>query len=327
MEVLSLLAEPFLDVSSRTFWPCLLVSALLALALSGSTRWDSVRAALRHRSTRLDVQLLIGRQLLAAVGALPALIGATALGIAVARWLSHLLGAGPLQGTLPAWGIAAIYAVTFLVAWDASRFVLHWMMHRVPVLWAFHQVHHSAEVLTPLTIHRVHPVETVLYAARGAGVTGVVAGVFFWLFGTSTPAAALVAITGAGVALNAVFGNLRHSHVWLRFGRWERWFVSPAQHQLHHADDPATYNTNYGVWLAVWDRLLGTWRPAPEAPPATYGIGAARNHGESLISAWWGPIRDAAGRTWQRIRLVADPVRLGQETAQRLMGPKTDSTT
>ena len=45
-------------------------------------------------------------------------------------------------------------------------------MHRIPFLWRFHQIHHSAEVLTPLTFHRIHPVESLLYDVRGALVTG-----------------------------------------------------------------------------------------------------------------------------------------------------------
>jgi sterol desaturase/sphingolipid hydroxylase (fatty acid hydroxylase superfamily) len=33
-------------------------------------------------------------------------------------------------------------------------------MHRIPVLWEFHKVHHSAEVLTPISLYRAHPVDT-----------------------------------------------------------------------------------------------------------------------------------------------------------------------
>jgi len=34
----------------------------------------------------------------------------------------------------------------------------------VPFLWEFHKVHHSANVLTPITAFRVHPVDTWLFA-------------------------------------------------------------------------------------------------------------------------------------------------------------------
>jgi len=41
-------------------------------------------------------------------------------------------------------------------------------MHQVPVLWAIHKVHHSAEVLTPLTRYREHFLAGPIWAAGGA---------------------------------------------------------------------------------------------------------------------------------------------------------------
>ena len=48
--------------------------------------------------------------------------------------------------------------VGFLLA-DFGFFFSHYLMHKIPLLWVFHEVHHSAEVLMPVTVHRVHPVE------------------------------------------------------------------------------------------------------------------------------------------------------------------------
>ncbi|MEK9597214.1 MAG: sterol desaturase family protein, partial [Rhodospirillaceae bacterium] len=60
--------------------------------------------------------------------------------------------------------------------------------------------------------------------------------------------------------LGILFGaNLRHSHVHLSYGRrLEGIFISPYQHQLHHSIAAADKNCNYGVALALWDRLGGT---------------------------------------------------------------------
>jgi len=57
-----------------------------------------------------------------------------------------------------------------------------------------------------------------------------------------------------------LFGyNLRHSHIWLSYGpRWSRWFISPAQHQIHHSRKPEHIDRNMGFMFAVWDRLFGT---------------------------------------------------------------------
>src|ERR1039458_8498353 len=37
------------------------------------------------------------------------------------------------------------------------------LFHAIPALWEFHKVHHSAEVLTPLTEMRTHPVEIIAF--------------------------------------------------------------------------------------------------------------------------------------------------------------------
>src|SRR5690606_22832932 len=48
---------------------------------------------------------------------------------------------------------------------------------------------------------------------------------------------------------------------------------------------------NYGTWLALWDRLGGSLELA-DRPPERFGIPAAeRNHGDDLLSAWFGPFR------------------------------------
>ena len=47
-------------------------------------------------------------------------------------------------------------------------------MHRVPALWEFHKVHHSAEVLTPLTEWRQHPLELMLFPVVIGAATAVV---------------------------------------------------------------------------------------------------------------------------------------------------------
>ena len=93
---------------------------------------------------------------------------------------------------------SAIYSLTLFVVWDFSRFALHWLMHKVPALWEFHQVHHSATELSPLTHHRIHPLESVLYALRGALATGSTAGFFYWYFQESLSGWVLFGVPAMG---------------------------------------------------------------------------------------------------------------------------------
>jgi sterol desaturase/sphingolipid hydroxylase (fatty acid hydroxylase superfamily) len=57
---------------------------------------------------------------------------------------------------------------------DASRFLFHLASHRSPWLWELHKVHHSAEVLTPFTLYRLHPIEGFLNRSRGTLTTALV---------------------------------------------------------------------------------------------------------------------------------------------------------
>jgi Fe(3+) dicitrate transport protein len=308
------MVDPFADPSSRTFWPFLLIAALLAIAIEARRRGlrASLHAALapwRHPSAALDVQLLLVRQLLGLLGWIPRIGFAWLLATALVRTLDGSLGR-PANPAVPAWGVTVAYSLVAFLAWDASRFVLHKALHASPLLWQFHQVHHSAEVLTPLTFHRIHPVESVLHEARSALVTGVLAGVAYWLFRDAATIASVFGVEALGFWFNAATGNLRHSHVWLRFGpSVERWLLSPAQHQLHHSADGAAHGCNYGTWLAVWDRWDGTLRLAGATPPRTYGIDRNRNHDGSLVGALVGPFlaarRQLRGRRAGALALAA----------------------
>ncbi len=287
-QTLGSLATPFMDPASRTWWGALVFSAGLTLLLVCLGKAPlRAHASLRNPSVKLDLQLLIGSQFLRL------LKGSGGVGLA---WLlaTHLVRrmdawAGiPSAPELPPTLLTLLYSATLFVAWDASRFAVHWALHRVPLLWRFHQVHHSATVLTPLTYHRVHPVESLLYQGRGALVTGLVAGLFYWAFRGQAQPLTWLGVPAIGLGLNMLVGNLRHSHVWLPYPNWmERWLISPAQHQVHHSAEPQHFDKNFGTWLSVWDRLCGSW-VASDVPPMNFGL-AQPNHGPSLLSAWFAP--------------------------------------
>ncbi len=301
------LLQPFLDPEDRTFWVGLVLAMAIAIPWHlrhGGFSWRD----LWSRSSLLDVQLLIARQLVATLGWLPVVGGAAWLATHGVRRLDGWFGA-PDLGWSP-WVVTGLYTLALFVAWDLSRYVLHRLMHEVPVLWELHQVHHSAEVLTPLTFHRIHPLESLLYGLRGALVTGLCAGTFYWLFRGAAVEWTLLGVHAVGLLFNAATGNLRHSHVWLRFPEpVERWLVSPAQHQLHHG--LGTDHLNYGTWLAIWDRLGGTWQASGGAAPQRFGL-EHTNHGHDLVSAWVGPVL-AIGRRVAPWLLFLSPAARAQE--------------
>lgn len=141
---------------------------------------------------------------------------------------------------------------------DFLRFFHHWLMHKVPFLWEFHKLHHSARVLTPVTLYRAHPVESIMAIFRNSLSLGTSTGIFIFLFGSSFSLWTLLGINGFGFLFNLVGANLRHSHIPLSFGPLERLLISPIQHQVHHSKDESHYDKNFGVSLAIWDAFFGT---------------------------------------------------------------------
>ena len=298
----SVLSEPFLNPYSRTHWVGLLVFLSVAVIWTykrpkNAQPYRSLSEALKHPSSALDLQLLAGRQMLRAVVGVPTLTTGWLLGTHGVRWLDGTFGA-PATPELPSIVVASLYTLVLFVVWDLSRFLLHVLMHKVPFLWSIHQVHHSAEVLTPLTFHRVHPIESWLYDLRGAISTGFVAGLFYYVFRGQLSHFTLFGVPALAFILNFTTGNLRHSHVWISFPRpIERWLLSPAQHQIHHSADKKHHGSNYGTWLSMWDRVFGSWLPSSEQPSA-YGLSESeRNHDDHLLSAWFGPLKGAIPTT------------------------------
>lgn len=141
---------------------------------------------------------------------------------------------------------------------DLLRFIHHWAMHRVPFLWELHKTHHSARVLTPVTLYRTHPLESAMATVRNSISTGVAVGLFIFLFNSRFSLFTVFSVNVFGFAFNLLGSNLRHSHVPISFGFLENIFISPKQHQIHHSSNPQHFNKNYGVSLSLWDGIIGS---------------------------------------------------------------------
>jgi len=314
IDIVAALSQPlraFFDPEERVFWMYLPGALALPLVMLGVGRgFAELRQGLlrrelwTHPSTRADVTLVFAKAIVAAVLRVPWLAATASAALAVGLTLHDWLGpTGPTTWSPGA--ITIVYGVVLFVGWDLSRFLVHFAMHRVRWLWSFHQVHHSAHVLTPLTLYRSHPVETVIYDLRGLVSTAAITGAFLYLFPGQLRALEILGINAVGFVFNAAGANLRHSHVWLRFGVVERWLLSPAQHQIHHAREAELHGHNLGVWLSLWDRLAGTWAPAGKHPPRSFGVDGANHRHDDVSSMLIGPLVEVFGRVLPRRRRAA----------------------
>ena len=80
-------------------------------------------------------------------------------------------------------GLGVVLTLVLFIADDFARWFMHTIYHRIPELWEFHKVHHSAEVLNFATAERHHPVELMTSGAVIALVHGLINGLFIWAFG------------------------------------------------------------------------------------------------------------------------------------------------
>jgi sterol desaturase/sphingolipid hydroxylase (fatty acid hydroxylase superfamily) len=180
----------------------------------------------------------------------------------------------PSPAMLPPLVSRAIVTLILFLAYELGYWFNHWLCHRVPLLWEFHKVHHSAEVLTPLTNFRVHPVYAWVFANILALSAAIANGFGNYAFGDTTYQYAFEDSNIILVLFIHTYVHLQHSHVWIAFSGWcGRVFVSPAHHQIHHSKNPKHFNCNYGSCLALWDWMFGTlYVPAKEREKLSFGV-------------------------------------------------------
>jgi len=189
--------------------------------------------------------------------------------------LAWLFGATS-PAPVPAWGASAAMTVALFLAYELGYWVDHYLKHRIPVLWEFHRVHHTAEHLSPLTNFRVHPVDSILFLNSLALFIGATHGVMTWLLGAPVQAVLLSGTNILTLAFLFLLVHLQHSHIWIPTrGLLGRLIQSPAHHQLHHSTNPAHFNRNFGGNLSIFDWLFATLL-IPDAEPQrlTFGVEA-----------------------------------------------------
>jgi sterol desaturase/sphingolipid hydroxylase (fatty acid hydroxylase superfamily) len=172
----------------------------------------------------------------------------------------------------------AVQIVVLIVAVDFIGYWSHRLRHANRFLWAFHTIHHSQTLLTPVSSFRFHFIdETVLRLCLFIPFVMLGTPVVIWL---------LVDVFMAWVLL------MQHSEWKWTYGPFGRIFVSPAFHRIHHSKDDRLYNSNYAMLFSFWDDLFGTAdRKSPV--PTEHGIA-----GDPVPETLWGqllyPFREIA---------------------------------
>jgi sterol desaturase/sphingolipid hydroxylase (fatty acid hydroxylase superfamily) len=161
-----------------------------------------------------------------------------------------------------------------LLLLDYTLYAWHVLLHRVPLLWKAHQVHHADFDLDVSTAARFHAAE-LLMSVPWRLVQIVLIGVprtTLRLWGTLTLASVM----------------FHHSNLRLPAG-FERWLrlaiVTPRMHGIHHSMRRDERNSNFSSGLALWDALHGTGRHDVPQDAITIGLADHREEAQVTLSA------------------------------------------
>jgi len=195
------------------------------------------------------------------------------------------------MGWLPSAGLLddAPYVVAmlaYLVISDLLQWCVHVLLHRVPLLWQFHKIHHSVIDMDWAGNFRFHWMELVVYRSLLYVPLLFLGGRFealfpVWVFAT-------------------FWGHFNHSNLNVGIGPLGWVLNSPRMHLWHHdASDEGRLSKNYGIVFSLWDFLFGTAYWPRERGPARLGFpGMEELPGKLWLELVWPLSRDksAGGR-------------------------------
>jgi sterol desaturase/sphingolipid hydroxylase (fatty acid hydroxylase superfamily) len=272
--------------------------------LRGFVRFLLPPGMIRDRQIRLDIAFVIAKKLTRCAWGW-AFVGNFMVAYVVHRGLTLLAPDRAPFPHGPGLGEQALFFVGTIAAQDFMNFLGHFLMHKVPVLWSFHKVHHSATVLTPITGHRIHPVQEIsdcLFFSLGGGT---VIALYSWLTACPLVDSTFLGVQAYFVMTCLTFYQLRHSHIHLRYPRWlERALMSPAQHQIHHSRETRHLDRNFGVMFACWDQLFGTIIYTDPSPVTKFGLVEDQAAYESVWKLYAMPIMELGQKLFSAPRGV-----------------------
>jgi sterol desaturase/sphingolipid hydroxylase (fatty acid hydroxylase superfamily) len=276
LETLSDLYISFFGASVSVAPEFLILSVLVAWIIyrfrrqtDGFWKWLIPKEIYTHDSHWLDLKLFaVGR-----LAAFSGLFGRISLLTVTAYGTSQIFSGGLLSSASPS---PIVLALMLWVTSDCATYWIHRIHHNQRLLWSLHAVHHSAQVMSPFTAYRQHPLGFFIIVPVHSVLVGIAQGLLIGPLASDIAIAEIAGVNAFIILANAAMANFHHSHIWISFGPvLERLFISPAQHQIHHSDRPEHFNKNYGQTLALWDWLFGTLFVIRCKEDLTFGLGEA----------------------------------------------------
>lgn len=169
--------------------------------------------------------------------------------VTTAAWkAAALLGYAAIYAYLAPWQLPADRWYTWLIALlgvDLLFYAYHRMAHRVRLIWATHQAHHSSQYYNFATALRQkwnNSGEILMW------IPLPLLGVPPW-------------IVFASFSVNLVYQFWVHTERIDKLWRpIEFVFNTPSHHRVHHGMDAEYLDKNYGGILILWDRMFGSYQ-------------------------------------------------------------------
>lgn len=169
--------------------------------------------------------------------------------------------------------------VTSIIAFlllDYSNYIWHILLHKMPILWRFHLVHHTdldLDITTAFRFHFGEMIGSIFF--RGAAVL---------LIGVSPMMVLIYEILFEAAA------QFHHSNMKLPF-RLEKalnkLIVTPRMHGIHHSMIRRETDSNYSIIFSFWDRLHKTVRLNIHQNEIVTGVPTYADERELTIGKLW----------------------------------------
>lgn len=190
------------------------------------------------------------------------------------------------------------YALILLLL--LQDFIFYWFHrtgHTINVFWAAHMAHHSSEEMN------------LSVGIRASFTQRLFQFLFFdWilvLVGYSPEAVYSMA------AIHLLLAYWHHTAVIKKMGWFEKYFVTPSHHRVHHGVNPQYIDKNFSEFLIIWDKMFGSYEE--EVEEVCYGIThPPRTWNPIHVNfQYWNQLCDDAKATnfwWDKIRIWFMPL-------------------
>jgi len=159
-----------------------------------------------------------------------------------------LLGYAALYAYVAPWHLSPTQWYTWVIAIvgvDILFYAYHRVAHRVRIIWATHQAHHSSRYFNFATALRQK------WNNSGEIIVWIplpLLGVPPWMVFTA-------------FSVNLIYQFWVHTeHIDKLPRAYEFVFNTPSHHRVHHGMDPEYLDKNYGGIFILWDRLFGSFQ-------------------------------------------------------------------